>query len=72
MKTLLYRVILRPEPEGGYTALVPSLPGCITYGEDVEEAVASLVAHGEEVPTEEGTLEYALTVNYAEAAGVDT
>ena len=63
MKTLLYRVILRPEPEGGYTALVPSLPGCITYGEDVSEAVAmareaielyveSLVAHGEEVPTD--------------------
>ena len=62
MKTLLYRVILRPEPEGGYTALVPSLPGCITYGEDVEDAISmareaielyveSLVAHGEEVPT---------------------
>lgn len=60
MKTLLYRVILLPEPEGGYTALVPSLPGCITYGEDVDEAISmareaielyveSLVAHGEEV-----------------------
>lgn len=82
MKTLLYRVILRPEPEGGYTALVPSLPGCITYGVDVDEAVAmareaielyidSLVAHGEEVPTEEGTLEYTLTVNHAEVAGID-
>ena len=82
MKTLLYRVILRPEPEGGYTALVPSLPGCITYGEDVDEAITmareaielyveSLVAHGEEVPTGEGTLEYALTVNYAGATGVE-
>lgn len=82
MKTLLYRVVLRPEPEGGYTALVPSLPGCITYGADVDDAIVmareaielyveSLVAHGEEVPTEEGTLEYTLTVNYAEAAGVD-
>ena len=79
MKTLLYRVILRPEPEGGYTALVPSLPGCITYGEDAismaREAIGlyveSLVAHGEEVPTEEGTREYVLTVNYAEATGVD-
>ena len=40
MKTLLYRVILRPEAEGGYTALVPSLPGCITYGDNVDEAIA--------------------------------
>lgn len=62
MKTLLYRVILRPEPEGGYTALVPALPGCITYGVDVDEAIVmareaielyveSLVAHGDEIPS---------------------
>lgn len=81
-KTLLYRVILRPEPEGGYTALVPSLPGCITYGADVDDAIAmareaielyveSLIAHGDEVPNEEGTLEYALTVTYAEVAGIN-
>ncbi len=82
MKTLLYRVILRPEPEGGYTVLVPSLPGCITYGADVDDAIAmareaielyveSLVAHGEEVPTEDGTLEYTLTVAHAQVAGAD-
>jgi predicted RNase H-like HicB family nuclease len=82
MKTLLYRVILRPEPEGGYTVLVPALPGCITYGTGVDEAMAmareaielyveSLVVHGEEVPNEEGTLEYALTVTHAEATGAD-
>ena len=33
-----FRIILRPEPEGGYTVIVPSLPGCITYGETTEEA----------------------------------
>ncbi len=33
-----FKVILRPEPEGGYTFLVPSLPGCISYGESLEEA----------------------------------
>ena len=38
MKTLNYNIILRPEPEGGYTVLVPSLPGCITYGKTVAEA----------------------------------
>jgi len=26
------------EPEGGYTVIVPSLPGCVTYGETVDEA----------------------------------
>lgn len=59
IKTLRYRVVLRPEPEGGYTVLVPSLPGCITYGADVDDAIAmareaielyveSVVAYSEE------------------------
>ena len=33
-----FKVVLRPEPEGGYTFLVPSLPGCISYGENLKEA----------------------------------
>ena len=33
-----YQITLRPEPEGGYTVFVPSLPGCITYGRSLEEA----------------------------------
>ncbi len=37
-KTASYQIILRPEPEGGYTVIVPSLPGCITYGKTVEQA----------------------------------
>ena len=72
-KRLSYRILLRKEPEGGYTVTVPALPGCVTYGETLEEAiemakeaielyVESLLAHGEEVPTEDGTLEYMLTV----------
>ena len=70
---LNYRIMLRKEPEGGYTVIVPSLPGCITYGDTIEEAIEmakeaielyieSLKAHGEEIPTEEGVLEYTLTV----------
>jgi len=62
MKTLNYRILLREEPEGGYTVTVPSLPGCVTYGEDLNEAMAmaqeaielyqeSLIAHGEPIPT---------------------
>ncbi len=36
---LKYRILLRKEPEGGFTVIVPSLPGCITYGETIEEAI---------------------------------
>lgn len=31
-------VVFQPELEGGYTVIVPSLPGCITYGKTLEEA----------------------------------
>jgi antitoxin HicB len=37
-KVLRYNVIFQPEPEGGFTVIVPSLPGCITYGKDLKEA----------------------------------
>ncbi|NCX95583.1 MAG: type II toxin-antitoxin system HicB family antitoxin [Chitinophagia bacterium] len=30
-----YKIRLYKEPEGGYTVIVPSLPGCTTYGSDV-------------------------------------
>ena len=30
---------LQPEPEGGYTISVPSLPGCISYGKTFEKAI---------------------------------
>lgn len=73
MKQLTYKVLLNPEPEGGFTATVPSLPGCITYGETVNEAmlmaeeaivlyIDSLVAHDEKVPDETNMLEYAITI----------
>ena len=73
MSSLNYRSLLRKEPEGGYTVTVPSLPGCITYGETVDEAIPmakeaielyieDLRERGEEIPTEEGLLEYTLTV----------
>ena len=62
-----YRILLREEPEGGYTVSVPTLPGCITYGENVPDAIArereavelyleSLTAHGEAIPSETGTI----------------
>ena len=39
MKLLNYRILLRKEPEGGYTVVVPTLPGCITYGDTIDEAI---------------------------------
>ena len=39
MKAYNYRVLLTPEPEGGFTVTVPTLPGCITYGETVDECI---------------------------------
>ncbi len=36
------QVVLEPSDEGGYTVFVPSLPGCISEGEDVNEALANI------------------------------
>jgi len=36
------KIVLEPSEEGGYTAYVPSLPGCITEGEAAEEALANV------------------------------
>lgn len=57
----LFRIRLTREPEGGYTAIVPALPGCVTFGQSIDEAIAmaheaielyieSIEAHGEPVP----------------------
>lgn len=54
---------MTPEPESGYTVTVPALPGCVTYGATIAEAIAmaneavalfceSLEAHGEAVPND--------------------
>ena len=32
--------MLNEEPEGGFTVSVPSLPGCITYGENLDHALS--------------------------------
>ena len=58
-----YQVLLAKELEGGYTVTVPTLPGCITYGETMDEAISmareaidlyleSLEAHGDAIPIE--------------------
>ncbi len=36
------RVVLEASAEGGFTVHVPSLPGCISEGENREEALANI------------------------------
>jgi predicted RNase H-like HicB family nuclease len=36
------KVLLEPSEEGGYTIYVPSLPGCISEGETVEDALTNI------------------------------
>ena len=35
-------VILEPSEEGGFTVLVPALPGCISEGRTREEAIKNI------------------------------
>lgn len=37
-----FKVVLEKSDEGGYTAYVPSLPGCISEGETKEEALKNI------------------------------
>src|SRR6266566_3729212 len=71
-----YNIMLRPEPEGGYTALIPALTGCVTYGRTVDEAremakdaiagyIASLRKHKDPIPTDDNTLVASLDLEYA-------
>jgi len=39
---MTFKVILEPSDEGGYTATVPALPGCISEGDTIEEAMANI------------------------------
>jgi antitoxin HicB len=68
-----YKIMLHKEPEGQYTATVPALPGCVTYGENVDHAISMakeaielyiefLEEKGEEIPDDNATLEYSLNL----------
>jgi len=39
---MVFRVVLEPSDEGGYTALVPALPGCISEGDTIKEAMRNI------------------------------
>ena len=73
MRTLRYRIQIRPETDGTYTVIVPSLPGCLTFGNTIEEAIEmakeaievyieSLVARGKKIPVDKDEIEATVTV----------
>ncbi len=37
-----FKVILEPSEEGGYTVVVPALPGCVSEGNTREEAIKNV------------------------------
>lgn len=39
---LNYPITLYPEPDGGYTVMLADLPGCMSQGDTLEEAVANI------------------------------
>jgi len=66
-KILKYDVVFEEQPEGGYTAIVPSLSGCISEGDTFEETkiniadaiklyLEDLKADGEEIPNTKGSV----------------
>jgi antitoxin HicB len=69
--TRRYTVALLREDEGGYAVVVPALPGCVTQGptlaqalDRVKEAIAgyleTLEAHGEPIPDDSPTVTFDL------------
>lgn len=41
-KVFEYTVVFQEEKEGGYSAWVPTLPGCVSQGETFEEALNNI------------------------------
>ena len=61
IKTYEFKVLLEPDESGGYVVSCPSLPGCYTQGETVEDALKNIEeaillcledmeSHGEKIP----------------------
>jgi antitoxin HicB len=68
-----FKILLHKEAQGGFTVTVPALPGCVTYGEDTDHAIAmakeaielyieELKERGEDIPDDSNTLEFSLNL----------
>ena len=67
MKTMDFKVVLEPDPDGGYVVTCPTIPGCYSQGDSIEEAlknireaieicVEDMKARGEQIPDPAKTL----------------
>ncbi len=72
--THTYKLLINKEPEGSYTVTVPALPGCVTFGNNIDHAIEmakeaielyieELRDRGEEIPDDSNTLEYSLNIS---------
>lgn len=66
-KILKYDALFEEQPDGGYTVTVPTLPGCISEGDTIEEArsnikeaiqayLESLILDGKKIPKPDGSV----------------
>ena len=71
-----YNVIFKSDPDGGFTVVVPSLPGCVTWGKTISHAremardaidtyIVSLQKHGEAIPSDDDTMVTETSRHYA-------
>ena len=74
MKTWDFKVLLEPDRDGAYVVVCPSLPGCYSQGDTVDEALANireaielcledLQEHGEPIPDPSNVLIVSVVVN---------
>ena len=77
--TRTFTIVLRPEPEGGFTVLVPALPEVVTCGDTETEALAMAqeaielaievrVSLGEAIPESASTPVREVTITMPSAA----
>ena len=67
MRTMDFKIVLMPDPKGGYVVSCPALPGCYSQGDTIEEArenireavllcIEDMQAHDEPIPDSSDTL----------------
>jgi predicted RNase H-like HicB family nuclease len=72
-----YTVVLEREADGGFVAIVPALPGCVSQGDTRDEAIKNIreaadlyledcIAVGDPVPTEAGREYLELTTSISQ------
>lgn len=72
---LRFNAIFQEEPEGGFTVIIPALPGCVTYGKDLKEArkmavdaikgyLISLEKHHQSIPGEKNAFFSTVSLQY--------